>query len=105
MPVYGVPRDSPPYGLSFEAIVLADSEYAVGASDAYVDMSRDYSTWFAEFSAVLIIRNVLVSGARVLGGIFRAQVATGIEWRARAKTAEARAVEFEALFTAREVHM
>lgn len=49
MPVYEVPRDLPPRGLSFEALVLDDPQYAMGAFDAYVDISRDYSTWFAVF--------------------------------------------------------
>ena len=50
IPAYGVPRDPPPYGFSFKAIVLDDLEYVVGAFDAYVDMSGDYSTWFVESS-------------------------------------------------------
>lgn len=37
---------------------------------------------------------------RVLRGAVRTQVATGVEWRACVKTVEARAAEFEALFTA-----
>ena len=44
MPVYGVPRDPPTHGLSFEAMVMGDPDYATGAFDAYVDTSRDYST-------------------------------------------------------------
>ena len=44
MLVYGMPRDPPPHGLSFEAMVLDDPDYATGTFDAYVDMSRDYST-------------------------------------------------------------
>ena len=44
MLVYGVPRDPPTHGLSFEAMVMGDPDYATGAFDAYVDMSRDYST-------------------------------------------------------------
>ena len=39
MPVYGVPKDLPPHGLSFKAMVLDDPNYAMGAFDAYVDMS------------------------------------------------------------------
>ena len=31
MPVYGVPRDPPPHGLSFEAMVLDDLEYVTSA--------------------------------------------------------------------------
>ena len=104
MPVYRVPRDLTPHGLSFKAIVLDDLEYAMGAFDAYVDTSRDYSTWFAKSSVGPIIRDVPMNGGKVLEGVVRTQVATGIEWRARAKTAEAKAVEFEALFTARKVH-
>ena len=49
MLVYGVPKDPPPYGLSFEAMVLDDPDYATSAFDAYVDTSKDYSTWFAVF--------------------------------------------------------
>ena len=52
-----------------------------------------------------IIRDVLVSGGRVLGGAIRTQVATGVEWRVHVEAAEARVMEFEALFIAREVHM
>ena len=48
MPIYEVPRDLPLHGLSFEAMVLGDPDYAMGAFDAYMDTSRDYSTWFAE---------------------------------------------------------
>ena len=51
MPVYGVPKDPPHHCLSFEAMVLEDPDYATGAFDAYVDTSRDYSTWFVESSA------------------------------------------------------
>ena len=56
MPVYEVPRDLPPYGLSFEVMVLDDPDYATGAFDAYVEMSRDYSTCFVESSMGPIIR-------------------------------------------------
>ena len=105
MPVYRVPRDLTPHGLSFKAIVLDDLEYTMGAFDAYVDTSRDYSTWFAKSSVGPIIGDVPVSGGKVLEGVVRTQVAIGIEWRARAKTTEAKAVEFEALFTARKAHM
>ena len=104
MPVYRIPRDLTPHGLSFKAIVLDDLEYAMGAFNAYVDISRDYSTWFAKSSIGPIIGDVPVSGGKVLEGVVRTQVATGIEWRAHAKTTEAKAVEFEALFTARKVH-
>ena len=104
MPVYKVPRDPPPYGLSFEAIVLYDLEDAEGAFDAYVDMSRDYSTWFTKSSAGLIVGYVPVSGGKVLEGTVRAKVAIRVEWRARVETAEARVADFEALFTAREAY-
>ena len=104
MPVYEVPKDPPPHGLSFEAIVLDDLEDAVGAFDAYVDMSRDYSTWFTESSAGLIVEDVPVSGGKVLGGTVCAQVAIRVEWRARVETTEAKVAEFEALFTTREAY-
>ena len=42
MPVYGVPRDPPPFGLLFESIVLDDLAYMMGSFDAYVDTSRVY---------------------------------------------------------------
>ena len=48
MPIYEVPRDPPPHGLSIGAMTLGDPNYATGAFDAYVDTSRDYSTWFVE---------------------------------------------------------
>lgn len=88
--------------MSFEAMVLDDPDYATGAFDAFVDMSRDYSSWFAESSTRPIIRDAPVSEGRVLGGIIRAQVATEAEWRARIKIVEAKVTEFKALFTARE---
>ena len=72
MLIYGVPRDPPPHGLSFEATVMGNPVYAMGAFDAYVDTSRDYSAWFVESFAGLIIGDVPVSGGRVLGGIIRA---------------------------------
>ena len=83
---------------------MDDPEYAVGAFDAYVDMSRDYSTWFVESSVGPIISDVPVRGGRVLGGVVSTQVATRVEWRGCVETAEARAVEFKALFIAREAH-
>ena len=83
MPIYGVPRDPPPY----------------------VDTNKDYSTWFVESSARPIIGDVLVRGGRVLGGIICAQVATGAEWKARAKALEARVTKLEALLSVREAHM
>lgn len=79
MPVYEVPRDLPPHGLSFEAMVLDDPDYATGTFDAYVDTSRDYSTWFEESSMGPIIGDVPMSGGRVLGGVIRAQVAIEAE--------------------------
>ena len=69
MQVYEVLRDLPPHGLSFEAMVLGNLAYAMGTFDAYVDTSRDYSTWFAESSMGPIIGDVLVSGGRGLEGI------------------------------------
>jgi len=79
--------------------------YVIGSFDAYVDSSRDYATWFAESSAGSIIRDVLVSGGRVLGGIVHAQVASGAKWRARAEALQARVTELKATATTREVHM
>lgn len=89
MPIYEVPKDLPPHGLSFEAIVLDDLDYTTGASNAYVDTSRDYSTWFVESFVGPIIEDVPVSGGRVLGGVVRAHVATRIEWRVHAEIIEA----------------
>ena len=105
MSVYGVPRDPPPYGLSFEAMVLDDLDYVTGAFDAYVDTSRDYSTWFVKYFAGPIIGDVLVSGGRGLGGAICTQVANEAEWRVCAETVEARVILFKALFTTREAHM
>ena len=105
MPVYGIPRDPPPHGLSFETMVLGNSAYAMGSFDAFVDTSRDYSTWFAESSVGLIIRDVLMSGGRVLGGIIHTQVATRAEWRVRAVASKAKVTELEALLTTKEAHM
>ena len=65
IPVYGLPRDPPPHGLSFKAIVLDDPKYAV--------------TWFAKSSTEPIIGDIPMSGGRVLGGTIPAQVATGIK--------------------------
>ena len=70
--VYGVPRDLPLHGLPFETIIRCDPTYATGSFDAYVDTSRNYSTWFAESSTGPIIGDVPMSGGRVLGGIIRA---------------------------------
>ena len=72
MPVYGVPKDLPPHGLSFETMVLGNSTYATGSFNAYVDTSKDYSTWFVESSIRPIIEDVLMSGGKVLGGNVRA---------------------------------
>ena len=105
MPIYGVLRDPPPHGMSFEAMVMGGPNYAMGAFDAYVDTSRDYFTWFTEFSTRPIIGDVPLSGGRVLGGVICAQVATGVKWKAYAKTVEARVTELEALSTARKAHM
>ena len=44
MSVFGVPRDPPPLGLSFESIVMENPAYTMGSFDAYVDTSRDYAT-------------------------------------------------------------
>ena len=84
IPVYGVLKDLPLFGLSFESIVLDNLAYAMGSFDFYLD-NLDYATWFAESSMGPIIGDVLVSGGRVMGGIIRAQVASGAEWKARAK--------------------
>ena len=65
MLVYSVPRDPPPHGLSFEAMVLGDPAYAMGTFDAYADMSRDYSTWFVESSLWPIIGDFPISGGRM----------------------------------------
>lgn len=43
MPVFGVLIDLPPFGLSFESVVLDDPTYAMSSFDAYVDTSRDYA--------------------------------------------------------------
>ena len=86
MPVFGVPRDLPPLGLSFESIVLDDPTYAIGSIDAYVDTSMDYATWFVASSTRPIMGDVPVSGGKVLGGITHAQVTSVADWRSRAKT-------------------
>ena len=86
-------------------MVLGDLAYVPGTFDTYVDMSRDYSTWFTESSTKPIIGEVPVSGGRVLGGAIYAQVAIGVEWRACAKIVEARVTEIEALLAAREAHV
>ena len=100
-----VPKDPPPHDLSFETMVLGDLAYVTGSFNAYVDMSRDYSTWFVESSARPIIGDVLMSGGRVLGGNVHAQVATRVEWRAHVEASEARVTEFEALLATKEAYM
>ena len=70
-----------------------------------LDTSRDYDTWFAEFSTRPIIGNVPVSGDRVLGGIVRAQGASEAECRLRAKALQVRVTKLEIIAAAREVRM
>ena len=60
-------------------MVLDDPNFVTGAFDAYVDMSRDYSAWFAKSSTGPIIGDVPMSGGRVLGGAVHTQVAIGAE--------------------------
>jgi len=79
MPIYEVPRDLPPLGLSFESVVLDVPAYMMGSFDAYMDTSRDYATWFAESSTGPIIGDVPISSGRMLGGLIRAQVASRAE--------------------------
>jgi len=105
MPIYGVPRDSPPHGLSSKTMVLDNSTYVMGSFDAYVDTSRDYFTWFVESSVGPIIGDIPVNGGRVLGSIICAQVATMEKWRVRAEALKAKVTELEALFATREAHM
>ena len=62
MSIYRVPKDLPPCGLSFETMVLGNSAYATGSFNAYIDTSREYSTWFTESFAGQIIGDVPVSG-------------------------------------------
>lgn len=81
-PFYEVPRDLPPLGLSFKSVVLDNPAYVTGSFDTYMDTSNDYATWLVESSTGPIIRDVLVSSSRVLGGIIHAQVASEVEWRA-----------------------
>ena len=80
VPVYGVPKDLPPLGLSFETIFLDDSAYAMSYFDTHVDTSRDYAAWFVESSVGPIIGDVPVSGGKVLRGIICAQVTFEAEW-------------------------
>ena len=70
-----------------------------------MDTSRDYATWFDESSIRPIIGDVLMSGGRLLGGIVRAQVAFGAEWRLHAKALQARMIKLEIAATATEVHL
>ena len=56
MPVFREPRDPPPFGLSFELVVIDEPAYLTNSFDAYVETSRDYATWFAKSSAGPIIR-------------------------------------------------
>lgn len=101
MLIYGVPRDSPPHGLSFKTMVLGNSTYVTGSFDAYVDTSRYNFTWFAESSMGPIIGDIPVSGGRVLGSIICAQVATMAEWRGHAEALKAKVIELEALLATR----
>ena len=39
--IYGVPKDPPPLGLSFETIVLDNPAYVTGSFDAHMDTNRD----------------------------------------------------------------
>ena len=48
------------------------TQLTMGSFDAYMDTSKDYTTWFVESSTGPIIGNVPVSGGGVLGGIVRA---------------------------------
>ena len=66
MLAYGVLRDLPPLGLSFETIVLDNPAYATSSFNAHVDTSKYYATWFAESSMGPIIP---MNGGRVLGDI------------------------------------
>ena len=36
MPVFGVPRDPPPLGFSFEPIIVDDLDCMTGSFDAYI---------------------------------------------------------------------
>ena len=105
MSVFGVLRDPPPLGLSFESIFMDDSTYVIGSFDAYMNTSRDYATWFVESSTGPIIGNILVSGGRVLGGIVHAQVASRAEWRLCAEALQARVTKLETSAATREVHI
>ena len=105
MPVYGVPRDLPPFSLSFETIVLDDLTYTIGSFDAYVDTSRDYATWFTESSTGPIIRDVSMNGGGVVRGIICAQVTSRAEWKVCVEALQTKVIELEATVAVREVHM
>ena len=105
MPIFRVPRNLPPLGLSFESIIMDDPAYTTGSFDAYMDTSKDYANWFAESSTGPIIKDVPVSEGRVLGGIIRAQVASRANWRLCVKVIQARIIELETTAATREVHM
>ena len=105
MLVFGVSRDPPPICLSFESIVMDNPAYAMGSFDAYMDTSKDYATWFVESSTGPIIGYVPMSGGKVMGGILRAQVASGAEWRLCVESLQDRVTELETTAAVREVHM
>ena len=71
--------------MSFEFVVLDDRAYTTGSFVTYMDISRDYATWFVESFVGPIIGDVPVSGGRVLGGIVCAQMAFRAEWSVRAE--------------------
>ena len=50
LPIYGVPRDPPPHGLSCKTIVLGNLAYAMSSFNACVDTNGDYTTWFVKSS-------------------------------------------------------
>ena len=102
MLVFGVPRDPPPLGLSFESIVMDNPAY--GLFHAYMDTSIDYATWFVASSTGPIMGDIPVSEGRVLGGIARAQVAFEVKGRLQVETLQARVTELETT-TTREAHM
>jgi len=59
MSVFGVPRDPPPLGLSFEFIVIGDLAYTTSSFNANVDTSKDYAIWFAKSSTGLLLEMTL----------------------------------------------
>ena len=105
MLVFGVPRDPPPLGLSFESIVIDDSAYSTGSFDAYMDTSKNYATWFVESPIGPIIGDVPMSWGRVLEGIVCVQVAFKVEWRLCVKALQARVTKVKTIAAARKVHM